>query len=70
MLSRIDTGRGRELLFADQRPELLRALSESARIASITASNAIEGVIVAPGRAEKIAEGTSSLRTRGETRAG
>jgi len=66
VLARIDTGRGRERLFADQLPELLGSLSEHARIASITASNAIEGVILDSGRAERIAEGSHRLRNRNE----
>ncbi len=65
-LSRIDTGKGQERLFADQVPELLRALSEDARIASITASNAIENVIVAKDRAERIADGSPRFRNRNE----
>jgi Fic family protein len=66
VLARIDTGRGRELLFEDQRPELLRRLSENARVASITASNAIEGVVLDSGRAERIAEGSPRFRNRNE----
>jgi Fic family protein len=66
LLARIDTGRGREQLFMDQVPEVLKHLSESARIASITASNAIEGVIVDPDRAIKIAEGAPRFRNRNE----
>jgi hypothetical protein len=66
VLARIDTGRGQELLFLDQRPELLKRLSENARIASITASNAIEGVTVAIDRAERIVEGTPKFRNRSE----
>lgn len=53
-LSRIDTARGREQMHADQLPEALRGLAEQTRVASITASNAIEGVIVDDGRAEKL----------------
>jgi hypothetical protein len=49
VLARIDTGRGREGLFEDQRPELLGQLAESARAPSITSSNAIEGVITPAG---------------------
>jgi Fic family protein len=64
--ARIDTGRGKEALFLDQRPELLKRLSENARIASITASNAIEGVVVESGRAERIAEGAPRFRSRNE----
>ncbi|MGA9285817.1 MAG: Fic family protein [Solirubrobacteraceae bacterium] len=66
VLSRIDTGRGREALFEDQAPELLMRLSEHARIASITASNAIEGVLVDSERAERIAEGSGRFRNRNE----
>lgn len=66
VLARIDIGRGQEQLFLDQRPELLKRLSENARIASITASNAIEGVLVESGRAEKIAEGAPRYRNRSE----
>jgi hypothetical protein len=36
ILARVDTGRGREQLFLDQVPEVLKQLSENARIASIT----------------------------------
>src|SRR5580700_9886786 len=65
-LARIDTGKGQERLFADQLPELLRALSEDARVASITASNAIENVTVAKDRALRIAEGSPRFRNRNE----
>lgn len=64
--ARIDTGRGKEELFLDQRPELLKRLSENARIASITASNAIEGVVVEAERAQRIAEGAPRFRNRNE----
>lgn len=66
LLARIDTGRGREGLFADQMPELLAQLTEDARIASITASNAIEGVVVEGERAEQLAEGSKRYRNRNE----
>lgn len=66
ILARIDTGRGRERLFGDQLPELLGQLSEHARIASITASNAIEGVVLDGERAERIAEGVRRYRNRNE----
>jgi len=66
VLARIDTGRGQERLFEDQRPELLGQLAEHARIASITASNAIEGVVVGDDRAERIAEGSHRYRNRNE----
>jgi Fic family protein len=66
VLARIDTGRGQERLFEDQRPELLSQLAGHARIASITASNAIEGVVVGDDRAERIAEGSHRYRNRNE----
>jgi Fic family protein len=66
VLARIDTGRGQERLFEDQAPELLRQLSEQARIASITASNAIEGVVVGDEQAVRIAEGGRRYRNRNE----
>lgn len=66
LLARIDTGKGQERLFEDQRPELLSQLAEHARIASITASNAIEGVVVDSDRAERIAEGSHRYRNRNE----
>jgi Fic family protein len=65
-LAGIDTGKGQERLVQDQMPELLRALSEHARVASITASNAIENVVVTAERAERIAEGSPRFRNRNE----
>jgi Fic family protein len=65
-LARIDTGRGQERLSEDQMPELLKRLSDNARIASITASNAIEGVLVDQDRAQRIAEGSPRFRNRNE----
>jgi Fic family protein len=66
LLARIDTGKGRESLFEDQMPQLLAQLTEDARIASITASNAIEGVVVEDERAEQLAEGSGRFRNRNE----
>lgn len=66
LLAKIDVGKGQEHLFEDQMPELLSQLAEDARIASITASNAIEGVLVEEGRAEQIAEGSGRFRNRNE----
>jgi Fic family protein len=66
LLARIDTGKGREGLYEDQLPELLQRLSEDARVSSITASNAIEGVVIESARAEKLAEGSRRYRNRNE----
>ena len=41
-------------MYCDQLPELLVGLAEQARVASITASNVIEGVVVDRARAEKL----------------
>ncbi|HXC85855.1 MAG TPA: hypothetical protein VNV62_28825 [Trebonia sp.] len=46
-LSAVDFGRGSEALYRDQMPGLLTELADRARVLSITASSAIEGVIVA-----------------------
>ncbi|HWM62789.1 MAG TPA: Fic family protein [Solirubrobacterales bacterium] len=47
-------------------PALLNRLAGDARIASITASNAIEGVIVEGDRAEQLADGSRRYRNRNE----
>jgi len=67
-LSRIDVGRGREQLYRDQLPQLLTDLAARARVASITASSALEGVVVADqARAQQIIEGkAATLRNRSE----
>jgi Fic family protein len=54
-LSRIDIGRGREQLFAEQVPQVLQSLAETTRVASIQASTAIEGYDVPEERAEVLA---------------
>lgn len=67
-LSRIDTGRGREQLYRDQLPHLLTELAARARVASVTASSALEGVVVADqARAQQIIDGkAATLRNRSE----
>ncbi len=64
----IDLGAGSELLHAHQLPALLHDLAERARVQSITASSAIEGVVVADvARARRIIDGPAvTLHTRGE----
>lgn len=64
-LARIDVGRGREGLYRDQLPQLLDALAEATRVESITASSAIEGVVVETGRiAGLVAEDAARRRLR------
>ncbi len=64
-LARIDVGRGREGIYRDQLPQLLDALAEATRIESVTASSAIEGVVVETGRIRGLmAEGAEPRRFR------
>jgi Fic family protein len=67
-LSAIDFGRGSEALYRDQMPGLLTELADRARVQSITASSAIEGVVVADeGRAQRIINRqATTLRNRSE----
>jgi Fic family protein len=67
-LSAIDFGRGSEALYRDQMPGLLTELADRARVQSISASSAIEGVIVADAdRAQRIINRrTTTLRNRSE----
>src|SRR3984893_3814032 len=67
-LSAIDFGRGSEALYRDQMPGLLTGLADRARVLSITASSAIEGVIAAGAdRAQRIINRqATTLRNRSE----
>lgn len=67
-LARVDLGKGREDLFRNQLPALLTELANRARIASITASSALEGIVVEnESRAVAIIEGRATkLRSRSE----
>lgn len=68
LLSTVDVGRGSEALYKDQLPGVLRELANRARVASITMSSAIEGVVVDDeSRAERIIRrDVTTLRTRSE----
>jgi len=67
-LRRIDTGHGREELYRNQLPALLTELALRTRVESITASSALEGIVVPdPIRAVRIIEGkVPVLRNRSE----
>ena len=67
-LANVDIGRGRQELFRNQLPALLTELANRARIASITASSALEGVVVEDqARAAAIIAGkVTTLRNRSE----
>ncbi|HUY63771.1 MAG TPA: Fic family protein [Acidimicrobiales bacterium] len=58
-LRRSDRAAGAEGRYADQLPQLLDALREQARVESITASSAIEGVIVDDARVPKLVSGAT-----------
>jgi len=60
LLRRIDQGAGGESQHGDQLPQLLAALRVPARIESVTASSAIEGVIVNNARVNKLVSGTKT----------
>ena len=67
VLRRIDIAAGSEARHVDQLPQLLGALKEQARIESVTASSAIEGVLVADARVPKLMSGSPQrLRNRSE----
>jgi Fic family protein len=67
-LRTIDFGRGSEALYRDQMPGLLTELADRARVQSITASSAIEGVVVEDeARAQRIINRqATTLRNRSE----
>jgi Fic family protein len=66
-LGRIDRAAGAEGRFADQLPQLLDALRAQSRVESITASSAIEGVVVDDARVPKLVSGAPGvLRNRSE----
>ena len=67
-LGAIDFGRGSEALYRDQMPGLLTELADRPCVLSITASSAIEGVIVADAdRAQRIINRqATTLRNRSE----
>lgn len=66
-LRAIDLAAGAEARYVDQLPQLLEALREQARIQSITASSAIEGIIVDETRvAGLVSANPSRFRNRSE----
>lgn len=67
-LGRVDTARGSEDVYVAQLPGLLQQLSARARVESIKASSALEGVIVPDERrADRIiSRAANKLRTRSE----
>lgn len=67
LLREIDRAAGGEARHRDQLPQLLERLREQARIESVAASSAIEGVVVAADRSARIIQGrVEHLRDRSE----
>lgn len=67
LLHRIDMAAGAEARYLDQLPQLLGAMREQARIESVTASSAIEGVVVADTRVRNLVSANPQrLRDRSE----
>lgn len=58
--------RGRQMLFAEQSPDVLETLKRVAMVQSAESSNRIEGIIVAPGRIEGLVTAKSRPRDRSE----
>ena len=66
-LRRIDRAAGAETRHSDQLPQLLEALRAQARIQSVTASSALEGVVVNQARVPKLVSGSAErFRNRSE----
>jgi Fic family protein len=65
-LGAIDTARGREDAFRMQRPQVLDALVDVARIQSTEASNAIEHIVAPRKRIEALVEQKTTPRNRSE----
>lgn len=67
LLRRIDLAAGAEARYRDQLPQLLSVLQEQARIESVTASSAIEGVHVTDARVPNLVSGNPQrVRDRNE----
>src|SRR4030042_400657 len=58
--------RGRQMLYAEQSPEVLETLRRAAMVQSAESSNRIEGVTVAPNRIGPLVNATVAPRDRSE----
>ncbi len=66
LLTGIAEARGRQALFTQQAPQVLRALREMALVQSVASSNRIEGVTVAADRLRPLVVGHARPRDRSE----
>lgn len=58
--------KGRQALWFQQVPEVLKSLQVSAKIESAESSNRLEGITAGPGRVERLVEGREDPRGRSE----
>lgn len=66
-LARVERGRGREELYHEQAPQVLGRLAAQSRFESVTASSAIENIVVTTTRARLLVDSpTVSFRDRSE----
>jgi Fic family protein len=66
-LARVERGRGREELYHEQAPQVLERLAAQSRFESITASSAIEDIVVTTARARALVGNTAvTFRDRSE----
>lgn len=56
LLRQVDIASGKQALYEDQLPELLRTLAQRTRVESVRASSAIEGIEVDDNRVERLAQ--------------
>jgi Fic family protein len=67
LLRQVDIASGKQALYEDQLPELLRTLAQQTRVESVRASSAIEGIHVDDDRAERLAQAQRPrMRNRNE----
>jgi len=66
LLSEIAEAKGRQELYTQQSPQLLKALREMAMVQSVESSNRIEGVTVAPERLRPLVLGNTRPKDRSE----
>jgi Fic family protein len=66
MMEEIAQAKGKQELYTQQAPQLLKALREMAMVQSVESSNRIEGVTVAPERLRPLVLGNARPRDRSE----
>ncbi len=66
LLSQIHEFKGKQILYAETRPEVLSRLAEAAKIQSTEASNRIEGIVAADARLQQIVRDKTLPKTASE----